>query len=137
MAPCSVICSFLLAASQASFSTGNAGTSFLAPNVSRYCQNNREKKDAARAKGRHNVSSSSDDSDGGGSPGLRGSEAEDPFFQQDDDPFADPFFQVRHVSNTLTSPVATASEEVGCLPQARSWSCCEQPSVCYQHVSCL
>ena len=57
----------------------------------------REKKEAARAKGRHNISSGSDDDsdDGGGdNPGAHAGKGADPFFQHDADPFADPFFQV-------------------------------------------
>ncbi|KAK9840918.1 hypothetical protein WJX81_000303 [Elliptochloris bilobata] len=62
-----------------------------------YLRRKREKKEAERAKGRHNVSSgSSDDSDGSGSPGAAAAAdgSSDPFFQHEEgDPFADPFFQ--------------------------------------------
>ena len=58
----------------------------------------REKRAAAKAKGRKNASSdeeyiSEPDAPSGSEEGDGGSR--DPFFQHDDDPFSDPFFQVR------------------------------------------
>jgi len=62
-----------------------------------YLRRKAERKAAARARGRHNASSGSEDSgaDGGASPPARGGGDADPFFQHEADPFADPFFQAR------------------------------------------
>ena len=62
-----------------------------------YLRRKAERKAAARARGRHNASSGSEDSgaDGGASSPARGGAGADAFFQHDADPFADPFFQAR------------------------------------------
>ena len=56
----------------------------------------REKKQLAKARGRKHVSSDeSDESEQeAGSDGLGSQEQNDPFFQQEDDVFSDPFFKV-------------------------------------------
>lgn len=64
----------------------------------------REKRAAAKAKGRKNASSdeeyiSEPDAPSGSEDGDGG--ARDPFFQHDDDPFSDPFFQVRLIRSLL------------------------------------
>jgi hypothetical protein len=62
-----------------------------------YLRRKAERKAAARARGRHNASSGSEDSgaDGGASPPAGGGGDADAFFQHEADPFADPFFQAR------------------------------------------
>ena len=61
------------------------------------CVHCREKRQAAKRLGKHHASSSEDDSDGAASDGedSAGADADgDPFFQMEEDPFSDPFFQV-------------------------------------------
>ena len=67
----------------------------------------REKRQAAKRLGRHHASSSEDDLDGMASDGedSAGAGADgDPFFQREEDPFSDPFFQVSPASRPGLHP---------------------------------
>ncbi len=75
----------------------------------RHLSSFREKKAAARAQGRRHHSDSEDISDPEVSDGEPDGAAGDPFFQHDDDPFNDPFFQVPPCVAPLEAWLAVAA----------------------------